>query len=140
MTRDESVTAPARASTESVLGGGAALQFQPVGYDLHITRADNWPHSAENPIAEVEWLALVHSDPTLHVEPRDHLRLRDPDTGALRVLHPVIWVGPDGDDVPFWYDKGEITTKNPSEATVAKMKALAKQLRARVLGDDDEEY
>jgi len=47
--------------------------------------------------------------------------------------HPEQW--------PRWWDRsGEVNTKNPDEAVIAKLVVIAKALNARVLGDDDEIY
>ena len=40
----------------------------------------------------------------------------------------------------LWFDEGEVTIKNPGPDVVAKLKQLAAQLGARVVGDGGEEY
>jgi hypothetical protein len=111
-----------------------------MGYDLHITRAPEWTESLKHPIAESDWLAVVHADASLRVDTSSELRMRDRMSGEVRVIHPVVWTTPGGKDTPLWFDEGEVTTKNPSPEAIAKMKELAARLQARVVGDDGEEY
>ena len=100
-----------------------------MGYELHITRAENWAESDQNPIAAEEWLALVDGDPELRI---------DADNGA----HFAIWSGPCSYPDGGWFDwsDGCISTKHPDRAILAKMLQIASHLGARVQGDDGEEY
>jgi hypothetical protein len=105
-----------------------------MGYDLHITRAADWMDAEADPIEEHEWKAIVDADPTLTLNRHDFYEYDTPSGKTVR-LHPVMWGAQ-----ALWCDKGEITAKNPSDKLVAKMKSIAKQLGARVLGDDGESY
>ncbi len=42
-----------------------------MGADFHITRADQWYFSEENPITAEEWLAYVDQDSELTLDPRN---------------------------------------------------------------------
>jgi hypothetical protein len=110
-----------------------------MGYDLHITRADNWMDAAEHPIFDAAWTLVVDGDPSLELRTTDSYDYRDSSTGKTVRVHPVIWKA-HAEEPAFWLMKGEITCKNPDESTVAKMKEIAAKLGARVFGDDDEEY
>jgi len=105
-----------------------------VGYDLHITRAPDWTESEVFPITRDEWLAYIRSDPELTPDPES---TPDPDSGDTFVL----WTGSGRDPAP-WFDwwRGEVKTKNPTRATVAKMLQLAAHFGARVQGDEGEFY
>jgi hypothetical protein len=111
-----------------------------VGYDIHITKAQEWSDSTSQPIPEADWLSVVGQDPTLTIRQADELRMRDRKTGLVRVIHPVVWMGPDGEATPLWFDEGRATTKNPSKAAIAKMKEIAAKLGAHVVGDEGERY
>jgi hypothetical protein len=111
-----------------------------VGYDIHITKAQDWFDSKSQPILEADWLSVVGRDPTLSISHTDELRMRDRQTGVVRVIHPVVWTGPDGEVIPLWFDEGRATTKNPSKAAIAKMKEIAARLGAHVVGDEGERY
>src|SRR5688500_5284834 len=99
-----------------------------MGYDLHITRADDWAQNDGAEISAEEWLALVQSDPELTLEP-----------GAGPYF--ARWSGPSRYPDP-WLDwsEGNVNTKNPDSALLRKMVQLASRLGARVQGDDGELY
>jgi hypothetical protein len=99
-----------------------------MGYDLHITRAEDWsdPHGPH--IALEEWLAVATADPELEAIPENGDAFFGLSDGA--------------DDAAGWFDwfQGNVYTKNPDEQTLAKMLTLASRLEARVQGDDGELY
>jgi hypothetical protein len=105
-----------------------------MGYDAHITRAGDWMDSTETPIVEAEWLAVVHADPSLTISTTDYSDSRRAD-GSIERRRPVLWEG-----AALWYQNGEIRVKNPDQATLFKLIELSVALKARVLGDDGEEY
>ncbi len=111
-----------------------------MGYELHITLADDWGQSAEHPIAEAAWRSVIDGDSSLCTSNTDYLDLRDLTTGLVTRHHPVIWNGHPAGGVPFWFIGGQVTAKNPDAATIAKMKTMAQKLGARLQGDDGEEY
>jgi len=100
-----------------------------MGYDLHITRKENWWDRVGPAISLDEWAAYVESDPDLKQDwensGRENVRF---------VTHPA--------QCPIWWrgDLGEIYTKNPDTLVVTKLVEIAKALAARVIGDDDEIY
>ena len=81
-----------------------------MGWEFHITRADDWSESAEKPISAAEWLAVVAEDPELHI---------DEDNGP----YFAVWSGPCTDPDGRWFDwaDGCISTKNPDPAILGKM-------------------
>jgi hypothetical protein len=99
-----------------------------MGYDLHITRAEDWsdPHGAH--IALEEWLAVATADREL---------VAIPENGDA-----FFGLGSGADDAAGWFDwsQGNVYTKNPDEHVLAKMLTLASSLAARVQGDDGEFY
>jgi hypothetical protein len=98
-----------------------------MGYDLHITRKNYW-FDDDGPIITLEeWRAYAATDPELEAD----LEYSRPGTYEL-ISHPDRW--------PLWYRKGEIYTKNPDDAVIAKLVEIAGHLRARAVGDDDEIY
>jgi hypothetical protein len=99
-----------------------------VGYDLHITRARSWALNAKHRISEDEWLAYVGKDPELSLSP---------DGGPYFAK----WSGKSKLSEPWldWHE-GNIETKNPDEALIDKMVAIARELGATVQGDDGEIY
>ena len=99
-----------------------------MGYDLHITRAEDWGESRSNPITAEEWLAVVESDPELS-------------PAGYNGPYFALWRGPSENPEPWldWSD-GRVHTKNPDAPLVGKMIRLAGRLGARVQGDDGEFY
>ena len=99
-----------------------------MGYDLHITRAENWAENAGTEITADEWLALVKSDPELSLSS---------DNGP----YFAIWSGPSRYPDPWldWFG-GNIYSKNPDSALLQKMVSVAATLGARVQGDEGELY
>ena len=99
-----------------------------MGYDLHITRAEHWSENKGREITLEEWLSLIAADPELKP---------DPDNG----IEVALWSGPSRYAEPWfeWWE-GNISTKNPDRAMVAKMLQMAKTLNAHVQGDDGEIY
>jgi hypothetical protein len=100
-----------------------------VGYDVHITRADEWSDNADAPISLDDWKAVAETEADLVADPRNGdgfflaRGLRD-----------------DGGDGWFdWYE-GDVFTKDPDRPTLAKMLSLAARLNARVQGDEGELY
>ena len=110
-----------------------------MGYDLHITRGRRWTDEAPA-ISLEEWRACVTQDPALELvgfaeTPTPDGRLRYESAGL------AVWSGhPTEPRVWFDHRGGAVVVKNPDEATIAKMIAVARVLRARVQGDDGETY
>jgi len=98
-----------------------------MGYDVHITRAQDWIDSERMPIAREEWRALVESDPEI---------TPDPDNGP----DDYLFVGHPKEPWPLWWHKGEVYTKNPDKHIMKKMIEIAAVLNANVQGDDGERY
>jgi hypothetical protein len=103
-----------------------------IGYDLHITRAEDWGDSAEAPITPDEWKAYVDAAPDLEWEPERPWTHMEVDL-AVWTAHPT----PDA-----WLAllDGQIETKNPDAPMRTKMYEIATALGARVQGDDGEFY
>lgn len=98
-----------------------------MGYDVHITRAEEWTESEAHPITLEEWQALVLDDPELGP---------DPDNGPTDFL---FLAHPDGASSLWWY-RGEVYTKDPDRHTIRKMITISEHLGARVQGDDFRVY
>ncbi len=99
-----------------------------MGYDLHITRAKSWADNSRHYILSEEWLAYIEKDPELALSL---------DRGPFiakwngKSEYPDPWLN--------WSD-GNISAKNPDEALIDKMVAIANELQAAVQGDDGEIY
>jgi hypothetical protein len=103
-----------------------------MGYDVHITRAEFWADNEGHEITTAEWLEYVQRDPELLA----------PDAAEReRVQFFVQWRGHSMYPDPwFGWHRGDIFTKNPDKPIMVKMLQIAKELGARVQGDDGEFY
>jgi hypothetical protein len=99
-----------------------------VGYDLHISRAVDWPYSRYYPILEQEVIDLTEAQPDLR---------RETPTASW-----ITWLGaPDTtaeDDGWLQFTNGEIKRKWPSEDMVRRMAEIARGLDAWLTGDEGE--
>jgi len=112
------------------------------GYDLHITKASEWSESSKRPIAEEQWKAIVAADSELQMDTT--VAATNPKTHEIiQVTNPLMasWTDPESNKkYYFYYSRGEVTVKNPSEKAIKKMKALASKIGAQVQGDEGEKY
>lgn len=116
-----------------------------MGYDLHITRAEEWYESETNPISLEEWIAYVRSDPEMRLD--GYAEAKVPDQGALRYENEglAVWTSYSGNAKKgnfAWFDfrQGNVVVKDPDDEIIAKMSRIAKVLNARVQGDEGEFY
>jgi hypothetical protein len=116
-----------------------------MGYEIRITRRDEWFEHCEPAISLDEWLALVRDDPELRLDGFAIAPL--PDGGAICADEPsmAVWIAhPEhGQRIGMawiWHSRGNIVAKNPDEAMRCKMWKLAQRLNARVQGDELELY
>lgn len=109
-----------------------------MGYDLHITRRDDWWEDGEN-IPEGDWTALVESDPTLTMT--GSVSTTTPDGSTISYDSPLLaeWAH-DGASIPFDFRSGRVVVKNPDGPILAKMIEIADSLDAKVVGDEGEVY
>lgn len=98
-----------------------------MGYDLHITRKDDWSDGDGPVIAETEWRAVIDADSALTL---------DTDTKHDDWVFAA-WRSQAG---VLAYHDGEIVAKDPDEPLIWKMVEIAGRLNARVKGDDGEQY
>jgi hypothetical protein len=99
-----------------------------MGYDLHITRAKFHFENEGAWITADEWLRYVEEDPELKL------------AGYNGDYH-ALWSGKSEYPDPWldWFN-GNIYTKNPDDPLIDKMVEIAKELKAKVQGDDGEIY
>ena len=116
-----------------------------MGYDVHITRVEEWSESDENPILLDEWFEYIKTDPELRLDGFAAAHL--PDGGVLVARSPGLavwtkWPGHEEPDNYAWIDceDGRITVKNPDTDILKKMFKIAQHFNAIVQGDDGELY
>lgn len=98
-----------------------------MGHDIHITRRkESWDKASGPAISLAEFDRLIQGDSELRAD-----TVNGPGHGTWKAR---------GIECPFWLMSREITSKNPPDEFVRAMNRMAKKLKARVVGDDDEEY
>ena len=115
-----------------------------MGYNVHITRADDWTESEARPITVREWLDYVERDSEMR---HDGFAEAPYSGGVLRHESEgiAVWTAYSGHEVNgnmawFNYHPGEIVVKNPDGEILGKMIRVAAELGATVQGDDGESY
>mgnify|MGYP003387896712 CR=1 FL=1 len=99
-----------------------------MGYDVHITRAEDWADNEGWEITPDEWLQFIQSDTEL---------IPAPENGK----YFVIWRG--ATKYPeTWFDwrAGNVTTTHSDKATLRKLLQMAAAFKAKIQGDDGEVY
>ncbi|MEU1622670.1 hypothetical protein ABZ479_35910 [Streptomyces sp. NPDC005722] len=107
-----------------------------MGYDLHITRRDDWWDDEGPEIGRQEWEAAVAADPDLVMQPVPDGWAADAFSSASMTTRPE---REDATEMLHW-DEGLASAKHPSDVLIAKMCDLAGHLGAKVQGDDGEHY
>lgn len=113
-----------------------------MGYDLYITKASLWSESSNAPITEEEWKSVVLSDPELKMD-TSAIAVNPKTKETIQIGNPLMasWIEPKtGQKHYFYYTRGKIIVKNPSENGFKKMKAVASKLGAKVQGEEGEPY
>ena len=116
-----------------------------MGYDLHITRTDDWFDGEETPIELDEWLAYIESDAEMRLDGYAEAKVEGEavlryENDGLAVWTAYSQLPEDGAGAWFDFRGGNIVVKNPDEEIIAKMKLIAADFSARVVGDEGEEY
>ena len=113
-----------------------------MGYALHIEREE-----VLDPVTGDEWVDYVRSDPEMELATGGRVDAKLPDGDVLSYTSEglAIWIGhPRHDPIGFRclldYRDGGIHISNPDDETIDKMRQIAERLRAKVAGDEGEQY
>ena len=116
-----------------------------MGYDVHITRKEDWSDEDGPDIAIDEWLSLVNGDPEMRLDGFAETQTAEGSLVRMESAGLSVWTAysgheEDGNKAWFDYHSGGITVKNPDKEILIKMWQLAQQLSATVQGDEGEQY
>ena len=117
-----------------------------MGYDLHITRQENWfDDDRGRQITLEEWKQYVASDNEMRLDNYAEATTTDGETIWTACEGLSVWLGysengRDGNYAWFNYSRGNIDVKNPDDEIIKKMLQIAAKLNAIVQGDDGEIY
>ncbi len=117
-----------------------------MGYDIHITRQENWfdEDEAQN-ISLNEWEYLVTNDTEMRLDNFAEATTSNGETIRVESEGLSVWTkysgdGLNGNHAWFGYSQGSIVVKNPDDEIINKMLDIAVQLNGKVQGDNGEIY
>lgn len=116
-----------------------------MGYDVHITRAEEWFDSEQMPITLDEWLACVRDDPELRLEGAARASIAGGQMLEMELPGLAVWTAwsqhVELDALVYlWHSDGCVDCRGIDREVTAKLYRIAQNLGARVVGDDGEEY
>lgn len=117
-----------------------------MGYDIHITRQDNWfDQDDSKSISLEEWKAYTARDADIRLDNYAEATASSGETVRLEAEGLSVWTAYSGNGIGdnfAWlnYDSGNIVVKNPDEEIISKMVDIAISLNAKVQGDEGEVY
>jgi hypothetical protein len=104
-----------------------------VGYELHITRSGEWIDADQHPITVAEWESFAGAHPNLAQDGSIGWK----DIGTQTVYS---FTCEDGTQALLSWRNDHVYVWGEFPDRVAALAALAAQLHARLVGDDEEEY
>ncbi|WP_038488863.1 hypothetical protein [Collimonas arenae] len=116
-----------------------------MGYDIYITRKENWFDKLGSEITLSEWIAFVGSDPEMRLDGYAEAEVGQGKMLRVESAGLAVWIayskhGKDGNMAWFDFRRGSVVAKNPSPEIIAKMSSIARVLLAKVQGDECELY
>lgn len=117
-----------------------------MGYNLYITRKENWfDEDNSNNILLKEWTDYLKTDSEMCLDNFAEATTTNGELVRVELIGMSVWTkyskdGIKGNHAWFWPDNGNIAVKNPDIEIRNKMIDIAGQLKAKVQGDDGENY
>lgn len=115
-----------------------------MGYEVHITRKENWLDDGGPEITLEDWLDYVASDDEMRSD--GYAKAETPE-GTLRIDDPgiAVWTAwskheVDGGMAWFMHFENRVSVKNPDKEMLKKMHRIASATGAIVQGDEGEAY
>jgi hypothetical protein len=102
-------------------------------YAAHIERVD-----FGNGISLSEWETYVGGDSEFAWQPEARVTSPKGEVIVLPTPHCALWSGARGETALFCWRRGGVHFDGPTPQSIAKAKAIAKALRATVVGDEGE--
>ena len=117
-----------------------------MGYDIHITRQENWfDEDPDKMITLEEWKQLLADDPEMRIDNFAEATTTAGESIRMESEGIAVWTkysgnGINGNFAWFHYSNGNISCKNPDSKILTKMLTIADRLKAKVQGDEGECY
>ena len=116
-----------------------------MGYDVHITRKEDWSDQDGPSIPRAEWLEYVETDKSLSLEKEAVVTNAAGAEFSVQDETLAVWKDwpasePGRNEAWMWSSGGNVMAKNPDQAFLQKMFLVADAFGAKVQGDDGEVY
>lgn len=117
-----------------------------MGYDVHITRQENWfDEDANRKIPLEEWTNVVIADTEMRLDNYAEATNHAGDCIRIESEGISVWTkysldGLNDNHAWFYYHQGNITVKNPDQEIINQMLSIADRLNSKVQGDNGEFY
>lgn len=117
-----------------------------MGYDIHITRQENWFDDDQDKIITLEeWEQLLADDPEMRLDNFAEATTTAGESIRMESEGIAVWTKYSGNGIHgnfawFHYSNGNIACKNPDSEILEKMLTIAGRLKAKVQGDEGECY
>lgn len=117
------------------------------GYDLHITRRNNWfdDQDKDNSISFEEWRNFIREHEELRLNNTFNAKTESGELVQFESEELTMWTGysrsnAHGNHAWFNYWSGNITVKSPDDEIIYQMITIANKLNAKVQGTRGELY
>jgi len=116
-----------------------------MGYDVHITRKEDWSGDDGPEISREEWLGFVGNDKSMRLE-RDTVVENDQgEAFSVQDETLAVWTEwanrEEGkSEAWMWHSHGNVMAKNPDRAMLQKMFLIADTMGGKLQGDEGEVY
>ena len=116
-----------------------------MGYDVHITRKDDWSDTDGTPISREDWLDYVGGDKSLGLKREAVVSNENGEEFTVQDETLTVWKDwpkrVDGkSEALMWHSAGNVMTTNPDDAMLQKMFLIADALDGKLQGADGEIY
>ena len=112
-----------------------------MGYEIFITRRENWSDEGGPEITFTEWLSYLSIDPSLERDaPFDSSRSMRTHQESTHVIWTDWPNKSDGHEARFWLENGNIVASDTDEEIRRKLFVIAHVLEGKVQGTDGETY
>ena len=116
-----------------------------MGYDIHITRKEDWSDDGGPDISREEWLGYVETDKSMRLDREAVVENAKGEAFSVQDETLAVWTEWTGreegkNEAWMWHSQGNVMAKNPDMAMLQKMFLIADTMGGRLQGDDGGVY
>ncbi|MGI9391582.1 MAG: hypothetical protein ACR2O1_16110 [Boseongicola sp.] len=116
-----------------------------MGYDVHITRKEDWSDDSGPSISRDEWIGYVGDDKSMRLDREAVVENAQGEAFSVQDETLAVWTEwtsrEEGkNEAWMWCSHGNVMAKNPDGAILQKMFLIADSMGAKLQGDDGEVY